>query len=219
MPMSGIPPTGPTSLMLILVGFPATGQAVTAITVTQPAGASATFAKIGQHSGGGRMLELWLGYACVGSPTNLSIAWTGAGNIMVQIIVIAADADCAILPTVATANNAGTSTSDNSGTITPAVGEIVVATAVWANSSNSSARTSAGNTFVWNNERTGSATCMGMAFCSAAAAAASQLTWTITSAAWIGLIARLTMPAPAAGVPAFVYKGRDSSTQDAGDVA
>ena len=208
-----------TSLLLILVGFPATGQAVSAITIPAPAGASGTFAQIGATSSGTRMLELWLGYGFVGTPSQVRVAWTGGGNIMVQLVGIVADSSCASLPTIATATNSGTSTSANSGSITPAIGDVLVATALWPNNSTSSARTSGGNTFVWNQERTHTATCMGMTFCTAAAAAASQYTWTITSAAWIGLIARLTLPAPAAALTAYVYKGRDTAALDAGDVA
>lgn len=215
----GMPLLADTSLVFIAVGFAATGNTVTAVTVTAPSGASGTFALLGSTSGGGRGLELWLGYAFIGWPTAIRVTWTGGAQAVVQLIGIAADSSCQTLPTTTTATNTGTSTSANSGTRTPAVGDVLVAATVWANATGSTVRTSSGNTFVWNRESAGTATSTAISYCTAAAAAASQLTWTITSAAWIGLIANLTLPAPPTPLNAFVYKGRDTAALDAGAVA
>lgn len=218
--LSGYTPFAATTVVFVLVAFPTVTPSVSGIAVTT-GGATGTFSRIGNTSAGSLGLDLWIGYNFTGSPTAISVTWTGGGNAEVITTVVFCDSAANAAPTATLGTpTSGTATTADSGTVTPlAVGDVLVATAVWANTAASTARTSTGNTFAFNQERTGTSPVAAVAFCTAQAAASSRLQWTITSAAYLGLIASLRMPAPATPAAAFVYKGRDTATADAGTVA
>lgn len=216
---NSIPTPASTTVQFIIVGFTTVGPAITAINITSPSGATASFLRLALGNGGGRSYELWMVYNCAGFTANpvYQFVWSGAGTILVQARNWAVDSACNVAPTTtASSSNSGTSVTANSGTITPVAGDLIVAGGVWAVAAASTARTSSGNTFVFATDRSGSVTGVSVAVAiGPTTAVASQLSWTITSAAWLGAIVSLTMPAPAAAGAAFVYKGRDTAAADA----
>lgn len=218
---SGVPANAIAStVQIMMIGFTTVGPAITAINITAPAGATGSFTRLALGNGGGRSYELWIGYnfaGFTGATPTFQFVWTGGGTAIITARNWMVDSACNVAPTIsASGSNSGTSVTPNSGTLTPVAGDLIVACAVWASVTASTARTSAGNTFVFNSENSGSVTRVALATAvGPTVAAVSQLSWTIPSVAWLGAIVSLTMPAPAAAVAAFVYKGRDTASADA----
>ncbi|HEY1292926.1 MAG TPA: hypothetical protein VGJ60_07605 [Chloroflexota bacterium] len=214
------PPSPLTTLLIFTIALPTAG-AVTSITF--PSG-TATTTRLAFTTSGARALEIWIAYNFSGgAPTSYTVNFTGGGTAASGVSCVWVDSDLSQGAPTATAGTptSGTSVTADSGTITPAVGDLVIAATTWANNTASTARASTGNTFV-NNGESGSSTTIrtAVAYASATAANLSRLQWTITSAAWLGLIVNLShFPASPTPVAAFVYKGRDSNTADAGVVA
>jgi len=213
-------PIPPNALALIAMGFPSVGPSVTGIAVAT-AGATGTFIRLNSMNGGGRTGELWLGYNFVGYPSSFVVTWSGGGSCQINETYLIADADLTVAPNVNAATpTAGTSTTLNSGSVTPVLGDLLIAFGIWASATGSSARVSTGNIFAPStlNEHNANVTNVSMLAGPANVAVASSLQWTIPSVAWLGMALSLTFAAPPAPVPAFVYKGRDTAIADAGTV-
>ena len=208
----------PGSLLLIGVGFGAASQTISSIVIGSGAG---TFTRIGTTTGGSRTLELWLGYNFTGYPASYVVTWTGGGTAAVVGTCLFADSDLTVTPTITAGTpTSGTSTTLDSGILTPRAGDLLVAFGVYASTTAPTTRASTGNTFInWTEYAyTVGTTELSLAYAPARGAVSSRLQWTIPSVAWLGQVATLTFASPAAPAAAFVYKGRDSSTADAGTV-
>lgn len=215
--LAAIPPSG---LMLVAIGFPTVGPSVSGIAVAS-AGTTGTFIRINSMNGGGRSGELWLGYNFGGFPSSFVVTWAGGGGAQINETYLVADADLTIAPTInAAAPVSGTGTTLDSGLVTPAAGDLLVAMGIWASTTGASARVSTGNIFAPStiNEHQANTTYVALQEGPATAAVASRQQWTIPSVAWLGMIVAMTFAPPAAPVPAFVYKGRDTAVADAGTV-
>lgn len=207
--------------LLVVVGVCLDTAAATVTSISRP-NASGTMLKLGRVVGSSRSLELWAGW---GFTPGCSGSWTitpSAGGTVAAAYAIAADSALNAAPIITlSAGGSGTSTSADTGSVTPAaIGHLLVAGAGWAAATASTARVSTGNTFhVPAADTSFSASSVALAFGFARSTAASKQVWTIASNAWVALAASLELPAPAAPVANFVYKGRDTAAADAGDIA
>lgn len=206
------------SYVLVAVGINSTTIAVSSIT-----GGTGTFVKVAGAISASSSLELWVGYDFGTSyPTSATIT-RGAGTATMTTVSRTIDVygDCSQAPS-ATASTAGTGTGTtaDSGSLTPAVGDILFTGLVLASTSaDSTAQTHTGNTYLNNTGAELSSVRVECAWCEAAAAVASSESWTIGSTTWAAVQAKWTPPAAPAASTAWVYKGRDLASLDTEGVA
>lgn len=208
------PSLTPGSLALVAVGCGATAKTVASITVDSGSG---TFTLVGAINSVGRRLELWIGRGFTDWSQSTTVNFDqSAGGFAVHGRLVDTSADLTIAPTLAAnAGSTATSTTPDTGTLTPAVGDILIAGAVWATVTASSGHTSTGNTFLDEAETTDSSTLrVALAWCQASAAVASKLVWTIGSAEWAAMLGAVTLPADAAAGTGLLYKGRLTAAAD-----
>jgi len=207
---------GANSYCLLSIGV-SVDLAVTSITAS-----SGTFIKLGHRTAdvGTFREELWLGYNFGnGNPTTLTVnRAAGGGNMGIIARVIDIDGNAAILPTFNTATSSGSSTSGNSGSITPPVGDILVAgLAMNSLTADSTARAHTGNAFWMNTNAEGiSGIRTEMGWGLAQAAVSTSETWTLAATTpWAGIIASITPAAPPAPGVAKLVKGHTTAVLDA----
>lgn len=211
--LSNVP--GRQSYVLVVVGLNALGISVTSIT-----GGTGTFVKLGSGESASQHLELWLGYNFgTSAPTTITVTRPAGSTAMAtHARVIDLLADASTLPSYSVNSpTTGTGTSIDSGSVTPAVGDLLFAANLQANNSSSSARTHTGNTYLQNSGVTYAGSMRAeTGWCEAAAAVASKEVWTIAiSAAWVGLQAAITPPAPPSPTSAILLKGLTTQALDA----
>lgn len=204
----------PGTLLLIAVGTSALAKTVSSIAVDTGTG---TFTQIVAKDGATKRFELWLGRNFGSYPISATVTFaqtTGAHAVVAQLIDTSADLSSA--PTLnPNAGSTGTSTTADSGTVAPTVGDLLVAGAVWSNGTASSARTNTVATFLDNTEVASSTTIRtALDWCQAAVTDASGLAWTIGNVEWVAAAAGITLPADPAATTALLYKGRLTATAD-----
>jgi hypothetical protein len=126
-------------------------------------------------------------------------------------------ADCSSAPSF-TASTLGTglSTSADTNTLTPAVGDILIAACVLASTSaDSTAQTHTGNTYVWNTGAELTNVRVELGWSSALAAASSKEVWTVSSVVWVARQAMWTPAAAPSATAALLVKGLTTAALDA----
>lgn len=196
---SAIPALTPQSLLLIVVGTNNTAKTVSSMATTTGSG---VFTQVAAISGTAERLEIWIGRNFTGNPTGVTVTFsqtTGAHSILFRVLDVSSDLTSAPTATP-NAGQTGTSTAMDTGTFTPAVGDICVVAGYSSDDAIYTARTDTGNTFIHPLSAFASTSVgrVAMAMCVASAAASSKEVWTLpTSQAWAAIAVALTMPADA----------------------
>lgn len=209
---SGMVPTA-QSYVLVAIGLSQLTFSVTGIT-----GGTGTFVRLTSTTSATRALDLWVGYNFGTSvPSSITIArQLGTSDVVIvaQVIDVYGDLTSAPSPTASTANTA-TSTSADSGSLTPAVGDMLFAATVKASTSASTARTHTGNTYLNNTSASTGSTSVECGWGQATAATSSKEVWTVSSMEWAARQAMWTPAAAPAATAALVTKGLDTAASDA----
>jgi hypothetical protein len=211
-----VPPPGPQSYLLVSV---VTNDP--AVTITSITGGTGTFVRATFVNTAATRLELWVGYNFGQSaPTSITITKSlGAPsgmNYVFRVIDVLADTSVAPTFTVSTSNTA-TSTAPDSGVLTPAVGDILMAACVInSNAGSSTARTHTGNAYLQNTGANyGVVVRTEMGWCEAVAAVSSKEVWTIPSFLWAAVQVKWTPPASPTPTSALLLKGLTTQAADA----
>lgn len=217
--ITGIAPPGPQSWVLVVASIGGATFSVSSVT-----GGTGTFVKLGSVNSANRRLELWLGYNFGQSaPATVTVNRT-AGTVTGAYAARTFDVlgDTSVAP--AFAANAGTanagSAAADSGSLTPAVGDLLVAAVVMAsNVADSTARTHTGHAYLNNTGVESSATPLIRAefgYAEALAAVASSEAWTLAaSVEWAAIQVKITPPAPPTPTAALLLKGATTQAADA----
>jgi hypothetical protein len=168
---------------------------------------SGTFTQVAAISGAAERLEVWTGRNFTGYPTGVTVTFsqsTGGHSILFRELEVSSDLTSA--PTAASnSGQTATSTSMDTGTFTPAVGDACVVAGYSFDDPVYTARTDTGNTFIYPMSAAAS-TSVGrtaMAMCVASSAVSSKEVWTLPSSQeWVAIAVALTMPSNASAVDA-----------------
>jgi hypothetical protein len=212
-------PTGalrPNDIAIYGIGQDAAAATVTSIVVSTGTG---TFVQVAAIDAAARSLAIWLGYNFTGDPTAVTITCSQAGfsGVMAHLIT---DRDWTTVPTVAaSAGNAATSNTADSNTITPAVGDLLVAAVVIPSATaDSTSRTHTGNVYLlgFPGESSTIATRVEFGLTVATAAVSSKEVWTLgSSQSWAAIQACITPPvATLTPTAALTVKGLESAALD-----
>ena len=207
-------PLGIGHLVVMCVGTGSTSKTVSSIA---PVSGSGTFTRVGYVNASTQRLELWIGYGFSEYPSNFTITFsTSSGSHSISGICIATSSGFGSAPTITpNAGSTGTSTTVDTGLVTPVSGDLLLAAGLWANGNASSARTPTGTIFIYNRESSYSSTyTTGVDFAQAASTTPSGLSWTVTSANWAAIAATITLPADMSTATGMLYKGRITAELD-----
>jgi hypothetical protein len=212
-------PPGPQSYVLVAVAINSTAFSVTSITA-----GTGTFVLVAAINSTGRRMELWVGYNFgTSAPSSITVN-RAAGTAQVSFITRTIDllADCTTAPTfTATAGTVATSASADTGSLTPAVGDLLFAAVlISSTTADSTARTHTGNAYLQNNNANeitiAPLSRLETGWCEAVAAVASKEVWTLgASVEWAAIQVKWTPPAPPTPTPALLLKGMTTQAADA----
>jgi hypothetical protein len=206
-------PPGPQSYVLVAVGLSATTPTVSGVT-----GGTGTFVQAAAINSAGKRLELWVGYNFGASAPTSIVVTRGAGTVNMAVVARTIDvlANAATAPSfTASTGQTATSTSADSGAITPAVGDLLLAGCVLASTTASSARTHTGNNYLQNAGAGLTNVRVETGWAEAVAAASSKEVWTVTSVEWAAIQVKWTPPAPPTPTAALLLKGLTTQAADA----
>lgn len=208
--------TDPYALNVLIVG----GLGVLATGVSQATGGG-TWTRIASIVNGGVSTEIWVGYnysGAVGSSVAALVAFAASTKPSLEALQISTSSTVTSITAGTPATATGTSTAPDPGTVTPAVGDIVIAAATWANVTASSARTDTpGGADQFQTLTTTAATASrveGAARLNVRTTTATKRVWTITSAVWAAANVAFTLPTVSEAA-ALVIKGTDTAAADA----
>jgi hypothetical protein len=212
---TNVPPPGPQSYVIVVVGI-ASSAAVTGVVAGT---GTFVFAGAVNAPGLGKRVEIWLGYNFGTSyPTTVTVTRTGTGTNNVGVVrVLDLFANTSTAPTIAAnAGSTATSTTADSGSVTPAVGDLLVVARVSANTVSTSSRTHTGSSYVNPAGAAVTATLVDFGYAEALAAVASSESWTLTSSGeWAAIQVKITPPAPPTPTAAILLKGLTTQALDA----
>lgn len=178
-----------------------------------------TFVLLGAVNSASRRVELWVGYDFgTSAPTSVVITRTaGTINTAVTVRVVDVLGDTPVISPIASAGSTDTTAAADSGSLTPAVGDMLFAATVLASTTaDSTARVSTGNAYRDSAGAELTNTRVEAAWCRAVAAVPSSLAWTLaTSVEWAAIQAKWTPPAPPTPTAALLLKGMTTAALDA----
>jgi hypothetical protein len=210
---------GPQSYVLVVVGTNAPTITVTGVAPTSGPG---LFVQLAAINSAGKRLELWVGYNFGSTPpTIITVTRSAVGNsaVVLRVIDVLTDATIAPIPTASTGSTA-TSTTADSGTLTPAVGDILIAAALMASTTaDSTARTHTGNNYLQNTGSELTTLRIETGWCEVIAAVASKEVWTLAaSVEWAAIQVKITPPAAPTPTAALLLKGLTTQAADAASI-
>jgi hypothetical protein len=214
--VTGVANPGPQSYVLVAVAIAGNTSPVTGIT-----GGTGTFvlAAAINTAGSLRRLELWVGYNFGNSaPSSIVVTRATTGvNTAAVVRTIDVSYNTTSAPTfTASTGNAATSTAPDTGSLTPAVGDILFAADLVATGvPTSTARLHTGNSYLQNTGAAFSNVRVETGWCEAAAAVPSSEVWTVTSVEWAAIQVKWTPPAAPAPTSAILLKGMTTQALDA----
>lgn len=205
------PAPGPNSYVLVAVGFSVTTSSVASMSC-----GSGTFTQVAALNSAGKRIELWVGYGFGTTATSTLTITRTAGSAtwtaVVRTIDVAGSA-AALTNLAASSGNTATSTSADSGSLTPAVGDILFTGMANAGTTGSSARTHTGNTYRDNVSTSIGANRIETGWGEATAAVPSSEVWTIPSAEWVAIQAKWS-PGTQTPSAAILVKGMATAAAD-----
>lgn len=207
------------SLVFVFVGN--LGTASTGVTNSGSIGG--TWTRIANITGTGVGCEIWMGYGFNATADGVTarttlVAFAASTKASYGQVHYELSAPVASAPTASAVTATGNSVTPDPGTVTPAVGDIVVAMACWANVTAPSATTDTPG--AKESLQTGVATAATGTRSEFAyrnrsmSTTATKRTWTITSAQWAAANAKVTLPA-LTEVASLAVKGFDTAAADA----
>lgn len=213
----------PDSFIVVAASIASSGQTVSSIT-----SGGGTWTRIYNGPAVGDRVEIWIGYGFPANATTVTVNYTGTGGWANCVLALDYETDWAAscastggtLPSAAAnAGAQGSGTSADSGSITPAVGDLLLAACAYASQTAPSAINDTGLTLATKTQAyTGALTgSWGFLPSPAAAATATDRVWTIPSSVWSTVAVKITPGAAAPPTTGFVYKGRDTATADSGN--
>jgi hypothetical protein len=205
----------PGRFIIVAVGSTVPAKLVSSIA---PDVGSCTATQVAAMNGTNIRCEIWIirNQSGTVSPTYTVTFAQTTGSCGIAARVLDSSSDMTSGPTItAGSGNTGTSVSPDTNTVTPAVGDVLLCAGAWALNSASTARTHTGNSFLYNTSvgYTGGRVELGWA--QSVNTTASKEVFTITSAEWAAIDAKLALAADRAAVAALVPKGLDTAVLDA----
>jgi len=209
----------PSPKLLIIA---AASQALATVTnFTFDSGATAVFNKAAEMSGTNAHIEIWTGRAIVGSTPGdrLRIAFSqpiGSVAMVYYQFEVSGDIMNSAITATASSGNSGTSTSVDTNTVTPAVGDLLVSAYATLTTATVSARTYTGNSLSWtkfsSNTPSGN---IELDINQASTAASTKEVITLSqSTEWAAVNCKLVLPADATPAAALPLRGLLTAATD-----
>jgi len=213
----------PGRLIVFATATPVPAKTVSTVTVSN---GTCTATLVGAKSGTAIRVEIWLirNHTSTDATPTFTITYsqtTGACGICARALDMTTDWAAAGATITASAGGTGTSTAADTALVTPAVGDLLLSAAGWAQNTSSTARTHTGNSFYYTAASsvgfTGGRVELGWG--QSVNTTATKEVFTNPNVEWAAIAATLLPPADRAAIAAKVYKWRLTALQDASAVA